>query len=102
MHEHGLAKELWPQMRRIAEENGFGKVTRVDMTVGSLHGVRADFLAHSLVDHAFAGTIFQGAQLNIAVVDPAESFTPPGRREPVTATGWELMITSMEGERVAS
>jgi len=99
MHEHGLAKELWPEMQRIAAENGFSRVARVDMTVGSLHGVAGDFLAHSFVDHAFIGTMFEGAKLNVAVVDPGESFTPAGQNEAMTATGWELMITRIEGDK---
>ena len=47
MHEHGLAKELWPELKQIAERGGFVTVSRVDMTVGSLHGVSGEFLAHS-------------------------------------------------------
>ena len=98
MHEHGLAKEIWPQMQRIAEENGFAKVTRVDLTVGSLHGVSSDFMAHSLADHAFPGTIFEGVDLNITTVDPAETLSLSDQK-PTPATGWELMITRMEGDK---
>ena len=99
MHEHGLAKELWPEMQRIAEQGGFKKVTRVDMTVGSLHGVSADFLAHSFVDHAFTGTIFEGAELNISLVDPTQQYSTPDQDAPVAASGWELMITRIEGDK---
>ena len=99
MHEHGLAKELWPQMQQAARSSGFAKVTRVDMIVGGLHGVSADFLAHSLREHAFGGTIFEGAELNIALVDPAEELAVPGQPGRLTASGWELMITRIEGDK---
>ena len=99
MHEHGLAKELWPQLQQIAEQNEFTKVTRVEMIVGSLHGVSADFLAHSFVDHAFCGTKFEGAEMNVTVVDPEQEFVPPGQSDPIQAGGWELLISCMEGEK---
>ena len=98
MHEHGLAKELWPQLRRIADSDGFVKVTRVEMIVGMLHGVSADFLAHSF-EHAFESTNFQGARMGITIVDPGQQYTPPGAEKPVTADGWELLITRIEGEK---
>ena len=99
MHEHGLAKELWPEMQRIAQDSGFKQVSRVDMTVGSLHGVAPDFLKHSFVDHAFEGTIFAGAELNIVVVDPADELPAGPSGDKSAADGWELMITRIEGEK---
>jgi len=96
MHEHGLARELWPQLKQIAETNEYVKVTRVDMTVGSLHGVSADFLAHSF-EHAFEGTYFEGAEMNITVVDPEQEVELPGQA-PDKAGGWELLITRMDGD----
>ena len=96
MHEHGLAKELWPQLQEIAKDNGYTKVTGVEMTVGALHGVSADFLAHSF-EHAFEGTNFQGAPVDITLVDPGEEMTTPDGAEPATATGWEIMVTKMAG-----
>lgn len=98
MHEHRLAKELWPQLKQLAEDKGFKKVTRVEMTVGMLHGVAADFLAHSF-EHAFEGTGFEGAEMEITIVDPGQQFTLPGDNKQTTATGWELTITSIEGEK---
>ena len=97
MHEHGLAKELFPQMLKIAEDGGFVKVTRVEMVVGSLHGATGEFLAHSF-EHAFDGTDFEGAKVDIRIVDPGERFTPSGAAESTTANGWELAITRIEGD----
>jgi len=31
MHEHGLARELFPQLQSIAKNEGFGRITRIDM-----------------------------------------------------------------------
>ncbi len=98
MHEHGLAKELWPQLKAIAERGGFVKITRVDMMVGALHAVSADFLAHSF-EHAFEGTNFQDAAMNIVVVDPGEEYSAPGRSDTAKANGWELLISRIEGDK---
>ncbi len=97
MHEHGLARELWPQLEQIAANGGFVKVTAIDMIVGVLHGVSADFLAHSF-EHAFEGTSFDGAKMKITVVDPGQQYRPPNSDESMAATGWELLITRIEGE----
>ncbi|HUT60645.1 MAG TPA: hydrogenase/urease maturation nickel metallochaperone HypA [Phycisphaerae bacterium] len=96
MHEHGLAKELWPQLQAIAEAKGFRRVIRVEMIVGMLHGVTGEFLAHSF-EHAFAGTSFQGAAVSITVVDPGQEYIPPNSDQRVSASGWELLVMRMEG-----
>ncbi len=98
MHEHGLAKELWPQLRQLAEAKDFAKVTRIDMIVGMLHGVSGDFLAHSF-EHAFEDTNFEGAKVNVTVVDPGDK-VPAGDEgdAPSAASGWELMVTRIEGQ----
>ena len=96
MHEHGLAKELWPQLRGIAEMKGLRRVQRVEMIVGMLHGVSAELLIHSF-EHAFAGSTFQGAEVVITIVDPGEEYTPPNSDRVVQASGWELLVIEMEG-----
>ena len=96
MHEHGLAKELWPQLQQIAQTKRLNRVQRVEMIVGMLHGVAADFLAHSF-EHAFEGTSFEGATVEITIVEPAEEYTVPGSGQSQTATGWELLVTRLEG-----
>lgn len=98
MHEHGLAKELWPQLQQIATNGGFERVTRVEMIVGTLHGVSADFLAHSF-EHAFEDSDFEGATVKITTVDPGDEYTSPGADAPTAAHGWELLITRIEGEQ---
>ena len=98
MHEHGLAKELWPQLQQLAEDKSFAKVTRIDMTVGMLHGVSAEFLAHSF-EHAFEDTNFEGAQVNVTIVDPGDELPSQDEGETTNANGWELMVTAIEGLR---
>ena len=71
MHEHGLAKELWPQLRAIAEAKGLRRVYYLEMIVGMLHGVTAETLEHSF-EHAFEGTGFQDADVEVVIVDPGE------------------------------
>ena len=96
MHEHSLARELWPQLKQIAEAKGLARVTRVEMVVGMLHGVSGEFLEHSF-QHAFQGTSFEGAEMAITVVEPGQTMSVGG--ENTTANGWELLITRIEGEQ---
>ncbi|MHC4983424.1 MAG: hydrogenase/urease maturation nickel metallochaperone HypA [Planctomycetota bacterium] len=98
MHEHGLAKELLGQIEQIAASSRFVRVTRIEMVVGALHGATAEFLAHSF-EHAFEGSALEGSGVAITVIDPGQKFTPPGAAAPVAATGWELLITRIEGEK---
>jgi Zn finger protein HypA/HybF involved in hydrogenase expression len=91
MHEHGLARELLPQLEDIAKSMGLIRVKRLDMTVGTLHGVSSEILIHSF-QHVFEGTILQGTEVHIAIVDPGQEFVPPNSSERMTATGWELLV----------
>ena len=97
MHEHGLAKELLPQLRGIAEMKGLRRVERVEMIVGMLHGVSAEILVHSF-EHAFAGTNFHGAKVVVTVIDPGQDYVPPNSDRTVKASGWELLVLMMEGQ----
>ncbi|HOD81302.1 MAG: hydrogenase nickel incorporation protein [Planctomycetes bacterium ADurb.Bin126] len=96
MHEHGLAKELWPQLQHIAQQKGMTRVRRLEMTVGLLHGVSADFLAHSF-EHAFEGSLFEGAEVKITIVEPGEEFFLRDDQS-TTANGWEILVTAIEGD----
>lgn len=96
MHEHGLARELWPQLQGIAEMRGLQRVDRVEMIVGLLHGVTADVLVHSL-EHTFAGSSFQGAAVVVTVVEAGQEYVPPNSDRRVAASGWEVLVLKMEG-----
>ena len=97
MHEHGLAKDLWPRLQGIAEIKGLRRVEIVEMIVGMLHGVTAEILVQSF-EYAFAGSNFQGAKVVITVIDPGDEYTPPNSERTVKASGWELLIVKMEGK----
>ncbi len=96
MHEHKLAREILPSLEKLARDNGLKKVTRIVLDVGMLHCVEADFLAHSF-EHAFEGTIFEGAQTDINIVEPGETLTNPDGGTTI-ATGREIIIKKIEGE----
>ncbi len=96
MHEHGLARELLPQLKEIASSMGLARVKRMEMTLGALHGVTCEMLVHSF-QHVFEGTALQGAEVNILLVEPGQEFLPPNSSQATTATGWELLV-SLTGE----
>ncbi len=95
MHEHGLAKDLFPQLKQIADARGLTRVKRLEMIVGLLHGASAETLVHSFT-HAFQGTNFEGAQVIVTIVEPGQEYMPPYASQPTTAHGWELLIVRME------
>lgn len=95
MHEHSLARELWPLLKQIADAQGLARVRRLEMIVGMLHGASAEMLVHSFA-HAFEGTSFQGAEVLITIVEPGQEYMPPSSSQPATAHGWELLVVRME------
>ncbi len=96
MHEHKLAREIMPSLEQLARQNGLNKVTRIVLDVGMLHSVEADFLAHSF-EHAFEGTIFEGAVTDINIIEPGQKITDSQGNETI-ATGREFIIKRLEGE----
>ncbi len=96
MHEHKLAREIMPSLEQLAKENGLSKVTKIVLDVGMLHSVEADFLAHSF-EHAFEGTIFEGAETEINILEPGQKIKDPQGNE-IVATGREFIIKKLEGE----
>jgi Zn finger protein HypA/HybF involved in hydrogenase expression len=93
MHEHGLARDLFPEFQRAARLHHFSRVTRVVLDIGMLHGADADFLAHSF-EHIFEGTIFEGAEVEIHILEPGQDLPDTDGK----ATGRELVIRSLTGE----
>ncbi len=96
MHEHKLAKEIMPSLESLAEENGLKKVTKIVLEVGMLHSVEADFLAHSF-EHAFEGTVFEGAITDIKIVEPGDKIDDADGNTKL-ATGREFIIRKIEGD----
>ncbi len=96
MHEHKLAREIMPTLEQLARENGLQKVTKIALDVGMLHSVEADFLAHSF-EHAFEGTMFEGAVTEINIIEPGQKITDAEGNETI-ANGREFIIKKLEGE----
>ena len=96
MHAQELADELWPQLRQIAQVRGLQKVIRVEMTVGAMHKVQVAPLCEYFKQY-FRGTNFQSAVLTVSTVAAGQMFSPPGADEPIPASGWEILITTLDG-----
>ncbi len=96
MDETAMAQGLWQQVKAIAEFNGFAHVTRLELLVGSLQGASAEGLARAL-QSALEGDAFEDCRIEVRAVQPGQSYMPPGRREPAAASGWELLVTRIDG-----
>jgi len=86
-----------PALQKAAEQAGLKKVTAVVLDVGMLHNVSEEFLAHSF-EHAFEGTVFQGAVVKINIIEPGRQIDPTVDEPAKQATGFELIIRRLEGE----
>ena len=91
-----LAKNFWPQLKDIASAKGYRRVFRVEMIVGSLYG-SADSLTQQFRG-LFPGSAFAGAQMQITIVQPGQTYKQPEHDEELTANGWDILITRLEGE----
>jgi Zn finger protein HypA/HybF involved in hydrogenase expression len=98
MDERTLAADMLSQLQAIAGRSGYTWITRVEMVVGSLHGAAAETLVESLED-VFEGTQFEGAIVEVTLVGPQEEIKAPGRDDMMTTSGWELLITRIEGRK---
>jgi Zn finger protein HypA/HybF involved in hydrogenase expression len=89
---------MLPELQVIASRMGFAWVTRVELIVGSIHGVPADGLAEEF-ENAFECTSFEGAVVEVVIVRPQEEIKSPGRDDTMTTTGWEMLVRKMEGKK---
>ncbi len=67
MHELAICQALIDQVRRVAVENGGGRVLSITLAIGPLAGVEPKLLEHAY-PLAAAGTVAQDAQLLIEAV----------------------------------
>ena len=92
-----LARTLWPQIRDIARKSGFVVVRRVDVVIGERLGVDEEDLEDAM-EPLMHGTCFDGARINVRVVRTGQRLKAPGRSDEMTATGFDILITRLEGE----
>jgi hydrogenase nickel incorporation protein HypA/HybF len=68
MHESSLMTGLMRQIERVAIAQGNGRVVAVSLWLGALTQMSGEHLAQHFV-HAAAGTVAQGARLDVTVSD---------------------------------
>jgi len=71
MHELKMARGLFKKLEEEAQKKSLPRVSKVVLSVGAASGIDPHFLEHSLRDHIFPSTIFQGATLEIKVTEPS-------------------------------
>jgi hypothetical protein len=91
-----LTSHIWPRLQSIAAAKDLRRVTRVDMIVGSRYGP-ADALAAEFLG-LFAGSTFAEARIEIVTVRSGQKYRLPGGDEELSASGWEIQITLLEGD----
>ena len=93
-----LARTLWQQIRDIARKSGFVVVRRVDVVIGNRLEVEEETLEEAM-EPLLHGTAFDGARINVRVVQSGQRLKAPGRSDEMTATGFDILITRIEGEQ---
>jgi len=63
MHELGIARGLFFEIMKEAQQKNIEKIRKVVFRVGVASGIEKDFLFHSFADHVFPGTPVEGAEL---------------------------------------
>ncbi len=64
MHEMSLIDDLMTKIKRVADENGARRVTRVHVSLGALSHISAGHFREHFVEAA-TGTVAHGAELEI-------------------------------------
>ncbi|MFH1368159.1 MAG: hydrogenase maturation nickel metallochaperone HypA [Elusimicrobiota bacterium] len=86
MHEIGIARDLWAEIKKIAADKKLGKISGVAIVVGESAGIDAHLLEHSFKDHIFPGSFAEGAELALSVEKVKAKCSDCGRE----ITGTEL------------
>ncbi|MBN1107753.1 MAG: hydrogenase maturation nickel metallochaperone HypA [Bacteroidales bacterium] len=113
MHELRIVEDLMTIVRKVAEEKGLKKVTKVNISMGKLVQIVPSLL-EAAFNEAVAGSVAEGASIEIETVAVqlrcricGKTFTPDanGFECPVcrisdidVLNGNELFIKSIEGE----
>lgn len=98
MLEKNLVEDLMPQLTAIASSGNFRWVTRLELVVGSLYGLSPESLSRTFEDR-FENTQFEGAIVDVTIVEPMTQIKAPGRDDLMTTTGWELLIVGIAGSK---
>jgi len=83
MHELSVCLSLLEEVKRVARENNAGLVTRIIVKIGPLSGVEPDLLRNAY-PIAAAGTIAEGAELEIEATGIIVSCSQCGGESPAT------------------
>jgi len=93
-----IVRNIWPQLRKIAENNEYVTVSRVEMKIGGGYGVDAAAIQAGF-DRIFEGSCFDGAAVSVSILPAGQEYQPPGRSDRAVASGWEFLITSIVGRK---
>jgi hypothetical protein len=102
MDARELAEQLIDSLAGIVSATEYSCVTRVDLCVGTRWAVAArdlEMCFDDLLDALPTDGPLAGAVPRVRVVSPGEEFPAPRRSDVQTATGWELLVTNVEGVR---
>jgi len=68
MHEASLMKDVMARIQKVAETESAARVTGISVWLGALSHTDAEYFAEHF-EHAAAGTIAEGAALDVTVSD---------------------------------
>ena len=100
MDAGALGREFAGELRQIAEWTEFLQISRVEMVLGSSYNIAAKELEEQfedLLESEFSDSKLDGAVVSVKIVHPGDKFSAPNRSDTQIASGYEILITNMQG-----
>jgi hypothetical protein len=102
LNADALVRDFADQLRQIAKVTEFAHISRLEMKIGAAYEIAAEELEDrfdDLLDSEFADSKLDGAVVSVTIVEAGSEIHVSTRDDLYTATGWDLLITKIDGTR---
>ena len=99
MNPKDIAKIYVEQFLEIEKVAPFKQISKISMIIGSEYKLDPSALEMEFEDllEDQPGCKIDGAIVNIEIVSPGDSYKMPSRDDLHIATGWEILISNLDG-----
>ena len=102
MDAEALVRDFADQLRQIAKVTEFSHISRLEMKIGDAYGIGTEELEErfdDLLDSEFTGSKLDGAVVSVTIVEAGREIHVSTRDDLYTTTGWDMLITKINGTR---